>query len=79
MPMNSHPMLNPVAVPGSAWAGDSVSYRGGEKALHEVLFDHAAHVPDQIDTIYDDTQLTWAQTAHAIRRLAAFLREPQHP
>jgi long-chain acyl-CoA synthetase len=73
--MSSHAILDPVAVSGSAWAGDSVTYRGGEKARHEVLFDHAADVSGQTATIYYGTQLTWRQTADAVRRLAAFLRQ----
>lgn len=75
MSAQTRPAINPVAVPGSAWAGDSVPYRGGEKPLHEYLFDHAADVPGQTAYIYYGTELTWAHTADAVRRVAAFLRQ----
>lgn len=67
--------INPVAVPGSAWANDPVEYLDGEKPLHEYLFAHAENVPDQTAYVFYGTELTWSQTADAIRRLAAFLQK----
>lgn len=67
--------LNPVPVPGSAWSGDPVRYLDGEKPLHEYLFDHADKVPDQRAYVFYGTELTWAQMADGVRRLAAFLQQ----
>lgn len=67
--------LNPVPVPGSAWSGDPVRYLDGEKPLHDYLFDHADKVPDQRAYVFYGTELTWAQMADGVRRLAAFLQQ----
>ncbi|MES1940000.1 AMP-dependent synthetase and ligase [Salinisphaera sp. T5B8] len=67
--------FEPVPVPGSVWAGESVSYLRGEKPLHEYLFQHAEEVPDRVAYIYYGTEITWGQVGDAVRRLAAHLRE----
>ncbi len=67
--------FEPVPVPGSVWAGDSVSYLRGEKPLHDYLFQHAEEVPERIAYIYYGTEITWAEAGDAVRRLAAHLRE----
>ena len=67
--------FKPVPVPGSVWAGESVSYLRGEKPLHEYLFQHAEEVPDRVAYIYYGTEITWAETGDAVRRLAAHLKE----
>lgn len=67
--------FNPVAVPGSAWAGETVEYLRGEKPLHEYLQQHAEEVPDRRAYIYYGTELTWGEVGDKVRRLAAYLSQ----
>src|SRR5690606_30831583 len=53
----------------------TVSYRAGEKPMHEYLFDNAAEAPQQTAYIFYGHELSWAEVADAVRRLAAFLQQ----
>lgn len=52
-----------------------VSYRSGEKPMHEYLLDNAAQMPDQAAYIFYGREVSWAELADSTRRLAAFLLE----
>lgn len=53
----------------------TVSFHAGEKPMHQYLFDNAAQAPDQTAYIFYGQELSWAEVADAVRRLAAFLRQ----
>lgn len=74
MSSNTAPGFDPAPVPGSAWAGDKVEYLNGEKPLHEYLFQHADDVPERVAYVYYGTEITWAEMADGVRRLAAYLK-----
>ena len=75
MSANFAPNFAPVPVPGSAWSDDKVHYLRGEKPLHEYLFDHARIVPDNRAYVFYGTEISWAQAADGVRRLAAFFKQ----
>ncbi|ASK36259.1 AMP-dependent synthetase [Alcanivorax sp. N3-2A] len=75
MSTHSAPNFSPVPVPGSAWADEKVAYLRGEKPLHEYLFDHARIVPDNRAYVFYGTEISWAEMADGVRRLAGFLQQ----
>lgn len=60
------------------WPADlprTVSYRYGEKPIHEYLFDNEREVPDQPAYIFYGREVTWGELGQSVRKLAAFLKE----
>ena len=52
-----------------------VSYRAGEKPIHEYLFDNERQIPDRPAYIFYGREVTWRELGQSVRRLAAFLKE----
>lgn len=53
----------------------SVAYRAGEKPMHDYLFDNAAQAPEQAAYIFYGREVSWAELADSVRRLAAYLQQ----
>lgn len=52
-----------------------VIYRGGEKPIHEYLFDNEREIPDRAAYIFFGRTVTWKELGQSVRKLAAFLKE----
>jgi long-chain acyl-CoA synthetase len=68
------PPFAPPAIARSGWSDEHVHYLRGEKPLHEYLFEHAATVPERVAYVFYGAELTWADMAERVRRLAAYLQ-----
>ncbi|RBW48908.1 AMP-binding protein [Marinobacter sp. F3R11] len=52
-----------------------VTWRNGEKPLHEYLFDNERDIPDRAAYIFYGREVTWGELGQSVRKLAAFLKE----
>lgn len=52
----------------------TVSYRAGEKPMHQYLLDNAAEAPEQTAYIFYGHAITWGEVGDSVRRLAAYLK-----
>jgi long-chain acyl-CoA synthetase len=52
-----------------------VVYRGGEKPIHEYLFDNERQIPERPAYIFYGREITWRELGQSVRKLAAFLKE----
>ncbi len=61
----------------ASWPDDvprSISYRSGEKPMHEYLLENAREIPERTAYVFFGRELSWAEVGDATRRLAAFLK-----
>ncbi|MCC5812075.1 MAG: AMP-binding protein [Ectothiorhodospiraceae bacterium] len=61
----------------ASWPDDvprTISYRSGEKPMHEYLLENAREIPDRTAYVFFGRELSWAEVGDATRRLAAFLK-----
>lgn len=52
-----------------------VVYRGGEKPIHEYLFDNEQAIPDRAAYIFYGRAVSWKELGQSVRKLAAFLKD----
>ena len=52
-----------------------VTYRQGEKPIHEYLFDNERDIPDRAAYIFYGREVTWWELGQSVRKLAAFLKD----
>ncbi|WP_339803839.1 AMP-binding protein [uncultured Marinobacter sp.] len=52
-----------------------VIYRGGDKPIHEYLFDNEREISDRAAYIFFGRTVTWKELGQSVRKLAAFLKE----
>ncbi|WP_417547752.1 AMP-binding protein [Marinobacter segnicrescens] len=52
-----------------------VTYRNGEKPIHEYLFDNERDIPDHPAYIFYGREVTWGELGQSVRKLAAFLKD----
>ncbi len=63
----------PVSQPPSKL--QSLTYRAGEKPMHDYLLDNAATAPDRTAYIFYGREVSWAEVADGAQRLAQFLKD----
>lgn len=53
----------------------AVTYRAGEKPMHEYLLDNEAEIPDRHAYIFYGREVSWGELGQSVRKLASFLKE----